>query len=223
LCPDSLLGAYTFYDGYMDDRALGLWAADRAVAAGVRIHTDTWVEAISQDGVVRVDGQQNSFDRVVNAAGPWARELLDASDIPARHDLDLVRGSHLLLDRPCQSAYLLQAPGDGRICFVLPHQGKTLVGTTEVRQELGDPICCTPAETAYLLELYHSYFPSHELQICGTFSGLRPLIRSHANPNKATRDYAIESTGKAITVYGGKWTTARSLGLRVAEAAAVRA
>jgi glycerol-3-phosphate dehydrogenase len=207
----------------MDDHALGLWAAEKAAAAGVRIHTDTPVEAISPDATLRVDGCRSSFDRVVNATGPWARELLDASGIAARHDLDLVRGSHLLLDHPCQSAFLLQSPSDGRVCFVLPHQNKTLVGTTEVRQKLAGPICCSPAETSYLLELYHYYFPSNRAEICRVFSGLRPLVRSHSNPNKATRDCAIETTAKVVTVYGGKWTTARAVGLRVAETAVSRA
>jgi len=216
---DGLLGMYWFYDGYMDDRALGLWAAENAATAGVRIHTGTRVESIAPDATMRVDGQARRFDRVVNATGPWARELLDASGIAARHDLDLVRGSHLLLDRPCENVLLLQAPSDGRVGFVLPHQGKTLVGTTEVRQSLASPICCSPAEISYLLDLYHYYFPSHEAKICGTFSGLRPLIRSHNNPNKATRDYAIEATAKVVTVYGGKWTTARAVGLRAAETA----
>jgi glycerol-3-phosphate dehydrogenase len=218
LRPDALLGAYTFYDGYMDDHALGLWAAERAAAAGVRVHTETLVEKIAPDATVQVDGRRSRFDRVVNAAGPWACELLEASGIAARHELDLVRGSHLLLDRPCDGAFLLEAPSDGRICFVLPHQNKTLVGTTEVRQKLAGPIRCSPAETAYLLELYHHYFPANQAKVCGVFSGLRPLIRSHANPNKATREYAIETTGQVLTVYGGKWTTARALGLRVAEA-----
>jgi glycerol-3-phosphate dehydrogenase len=223
LRPEDLLGAYTFYDGYMDDHALGLWAAERAAAAGVRVHTETRVETIAQDATVQVDGRRRPFDRVVNAAGPWVCELLEASGIVARNELDLVRGSHLLLDRPCDSAFLLQVPSDGRICFVLPHQNKTLVGTTEVRQDLAGPICCSPAETAYLLELYRYYFPANHAEVCGVFSGLRPLIRSHANPNKATREYAVETTGKVVTVYGGKWTTARALGLRVAEAAGCNA
>jgi len=89
---EGLLGTYTYYDGYMDDHKLGLWAAERAAAAGVKIHTDTCVESISPDATVRVDGQRNSFDNVVNATGPWARELLDASGISARYDLDRIRG-----------------------------------------------------------------------------------------------------------------------------------
>lgn len=218
---ESLLGAFTFYDGQMDDHALGLWAAEKAAAAGVRIRTHASVEAISPDGALRVKGEQRRYDCVVNAVGPWARQLLDESGIPARHELDLVRGSHLLLTDPCESAFLLQNQSDGRICFVLPYQGRTLVGTTEVRQKLSEPICCSAEEGSYLLELYRQYFPSRRTEICGTFSGLRPLIRSHADPSKASRGYAIEKRQKVVSVFGGKWTTSRVLGLRVAEAAVV--
>jgi len=222
LWSEGLRGAFVIYEGQMDDHALGLWAAEKAAAAGVRIETGTSVEAISPDARVQIDGAWRCYDRVVNAAGPWARQLLDASGIAARHDLDLIRGSHLLLDHPCKSGFLLQAPSDGRLCFVLPYQGKTLVGTTEVRQKLSDPICCSPEETSYLLELYRHYFPSRSAGICGDFSGLRPLIRSHSNPNKVTREFAIEKSRKVVSVFGGKWTTARILGLRVAEAVVCR-
>src|SRR5262249_9148723 len=52
-----LLGTYVFYDGYMDDRALGLWAAERAAEAGVNIHIGTRVDSIAPDGAVRIDGR----------------------------------------------------------------------------------------------------------------------------------------------------------------------
>jgi glycerol-3-phosphate dehydrogenase len=201
----------------MDDNALGLWAADKARKAGVVIRTETKVQLISTDATLKSDGKCYAFDVIVNVAGPWARQLLDASAIPTRHDLDLVRGSHLLLHGDCRSALLLQAPTDGRACFILPYQGNTLVGSTEVRQTLSDPIECNAEETSYLQELYNFYFPTQNAEVIGKFSGIRPLIRSHTNPNKATREYGIEKSGKVISVFGGKWTTARALGLRVAE------
>jgi glycerol-3-phosphate dehydrogenase len=214
---DGLQGAFSFYDGQMDDYALGLWAAEKAREAGVAIRTETKVQSISSDAVLVVDGNKHRFDSVVNVAGPWAKQLLEASSIPSMHDLDLVRGSHLLIDCECESALLVQASSDGRICFILPYQGKTLVGSTEVRQGLDEPILCNAVEASYLQELFNYYFPDKDVKVCGRFAGLRPLIRSHANPNKATREYVIETSGKIVSVFGGKWTTARALGLRVAD------
>jgi len=221
-CPslrsDGLRGSFTFYDGQMDDSALGLWAVEQASAAGVQMHTDTMVEGITPEATVRVNGVRRSYDRVVNTTGPWARRLLDESGIATRYDLDLIRGSHLLLDRPCDGAFLLESPNDARACFVLPYQGKTLVGSTEVRQQLSEPIDCSPEEARYLQDVYSHYFPLDRAATRSFFSGLRPLIRSHADPSKVTREYAIERAGSVVSVFGGKWTTARTLGLRVAEA-----
>ena len=215
---EGLKGAFSFYDVQMDDNALGLWAAERAREAGAVIRTETKVYSISTDATLIVDGKRYAYDSIVNVAGPWAKQILDTSGIAIRHDLDLVRGSHLILDHECACALLLQAPIDGRICFILPYQEKTLVGSTEVRQTLNDPIRCSSDESIYLQKLYRFYFPATNMTICGQLSGLRPLVRSHSNPNKATREYVIERSGKVISVLGGKWTTSRSLGLHVAEA-----
>src|SRR5262249_16824831 len=191
LRPDGLQGAFIFYDGQMDGHALGLWAAEKAAAAGGRLHTNTLVKAISEDRGLAINGSTVHFDRIVNATGPWARKLLDDSGIVAQHELELLRGSHILLNSPCTSAFLLQVPTDNRICFALPYQGKTLVGTTEVRQQLSDPIRCSSAETDYLLNLHDYYFPGKHAPLCAVFSGLRSLARSNAGCSNRTREYAI--------------------------------
>ncbi len=221
LASDELLGGFTFFDAQMDDRALGLWAADMARSAGVNIKTSTKADAISADGAVTLNGSSIGYDVVINAAGPWAEDLLKKSGISSSHHLDLVRGSHLLLNRQTSHGLLVESPQEERFCFILPYQGKTLLGTTEVRQTLDAPIECTPPEQAYLLNIYNRYIhPSvREDVIWGRFAGVRPLIRSSANQSRATREYAIEASGRLLTIFGGKWTTAHALGERVASRA----
>jgi glycerol-3-phosphate dehydrogenase len=221
LNPDGLSGAFTFFDAQMDDHRLGLWASEKASHAGVVLKTATAVDAISSDGTLQVNGISARYDLVVNAAGPWAEALLKRSGIPSAHSLDLVRGSHLVLGAPAPHAFLVEVPGEDRLCFILPYQGRTLLGTTEVRQSLEEPIECTLAEQSYLLRVYNHYIRPRatEHDISGSFAGLRPLIRSNTNPSRATREYAIETHGRVITVFGGKWTTSRALGENVASAA----
>jgi len=215
---DGLCGAFTFFDAQMDDYALGMWAAVEAARSGVKMHTGTPVRAISAGGEVCVDGSARKCDVVVNVAGPWAEELLKQSGISARHGLDLVRGSHLLLAIPSKHAFLVEVPEEERFCFLLPFHGDTLVGTTEVRQELDRPIRCSEEERSYLLSVYNRYLrpEATPTEIVRTFAGLRPLVRSHRLASRATREYAIERNGHTITVFGGKWTTARALAERVA-------
>jgi glycerol-3-phosphate dehydrogenase len=218
LRPDDLVGAFSFWDGQMDDLALGLWAAERARGLGVVIREGARVERVSTDGVLEGPGIKERFDRVVNCAGPWAEQLLRRSGLTPRHTLDLVRGSHLVVDRVLATGVLAQVPGESRIAFLLPWKGRMLLGTTEVRQSLDDPIACSTDEAEYLRRFHDSVMlePLEAHEISSTFAGVRPLIRSADDPGRATREYALERHEAVLTVFGGKWTTARALGELVA-------
>lgn len=214
---EGLAGGFTFYDGQMDDLNLGLWAAQQASNAGVLIHENTSVEKVDLDAGITVNTTRLQYDVVINVSGPWAKQLLDRSDIKSINDLDLVRGSHIVIDEPLDYGYLLQVPEENRICFVLPYHGQTLVGTTEVRQTPDQLIECSDEEAVYLLNVYNFYFQASKgvSDISKRFSGVRPLIRSSEDPNKASREYVLEKKGKLITVFGGKWTTSRALAAKV--------
>ncbi len=216
---EGLKGGFEFSDGQMDDQALGLWVAEQARQVGVNIAEHTEVTTLTQDGqVITANGVTHAHDRLINVAGPWAQRLLQKSAVDSPYQLDLVRGSHLILAYPCKKAYLLEAPNDRRIFFVRPWQGNTLVGTTEVRQALTEPIACSPEEQSYLLNAWSHYFPDIQPNVIDSFAGLRPLLRSAQDPSKATREYAIHRTGKLVTVLGGKWTTAMALAVKVSHA-----
>lgn len=217
---DGLCGGYEFSDGQMDDHALGLWVAEQAKQSGVIIFEQSPVSSVSIDGeVILSDGQRNNHDRVLNICGPWAESLLEKSGIRSPYKLDLIRGSHLILDEQCPQAYLLEVPGERRIIFVLPWKGKTLVGTTEVRQSLGEPVLCSEEEKTYLLRVVEYYFPKRnsDLKKIESFSGVRPLLRSADNPSQATREYALHRDKSLVSVFGGKWTTAHALARKISK------
>jgi len=217
---EQLLGGFSFYDGQMDDYRLGCWVAAQARINGVEIIETTDILTVSPTGRIKYcfagQQQERDFDRVINAAGPWAEQLLKQSGISSKYQLDHVRGSHLLLNRSCEHGYFLEIPFDRRIFFVLPYNGQSLIGTTEQRQLLHEPIECSEEEGDYLINAYNHYFKSSiSLADVSTFSGLRPLIHSSEDPSKATREYAIQIDGRLRTVFGGKWTTSRALAAKV--------
>ena len=154
----------------------------------------------------------------MNAAGPWAAQLNEKNKINTKFYLRLIRGSHLILDHKISSSYLFQEPKDGRVVFILPYLGKTLVGTTEVSQSLSEKTICTEEERQYLLNVYNSNF-KHQIchsNISSEFSGLRPIVASHLKLKEsyfsvASREAEVEIVDKLITIYGGKWTSAPSL------------
>jgi len=213
-CED-LCGGWLYWDGQMNDAALGLWAAEQAVKAGVQIREHTEVGQIASDGTVQVNGRTEHYDMVVNAAGPWAEQLLKQSGILPKGGLMLVRGSHLIIDRHLEVGLALPQTRN-RLVFCLSFEGKTLLGTTEVEQSIDEPIAVSPAERAELLECYNKWFtdPISQDQILREFAGLRPLIRQPgASLSRASRESCLEINDRLITIWGGKWTTARLQGL----------
>lgn len=215
---DGLRGAFRFYDAQMDDHALGLWAAEQAQAAGARIVKDSPILRVEESGRAETPGGWVEADWIVNATGPWTLDLMKRSGIPTTRKLDLVRGSHLLVDRPAPGGFFLQVPGETRVCFILPWKGQTMIGTTEVRQQLEDPIVCSPEEREYLLGVYNHYFQGSLCpeDVTGSFAGVRPLLDSGSDdPGRTTREYALDWHGRSLHVFGGKWTTARVLGHKV--------
>jgi len=205
---------YLYYDAQMDDYQLGQWVADQCKALGVKIYEQRLVQSVKPDGTLILDnGSSKTFDILLNITGPWAEQLLVNSNIAPNHHLDLIRGSHLVIDRPCSHALILEVPNETRIFFVLPWQSKTLIGTTEIRQKLNEPIACSDIEKQYLIDAYNHYFNTKitNSDVIETFAGLRPLLRTNPDPGKASREFAIQINNKLITIFGGKWTTARDL------------
>lgn len=168
---------------------------------------------------------------VINAAGPWANEILDVTDSPfPRSGLRLVRGSHIVLKmpEPAESeAYTLQSR-DGRVIFTLPWLNNRflVIGTTDRPQQDGPGNArCSKEERDYLLQAYNRYFihsggPATMNDVVWTWSGIRPLIDDgEDNPSKVTRESRLalhkNGTGAFITIYGGKLTTHRKLGEKV--------
>ncbi len=123
----------------------------------------------------------------------WSVQLLEQSDVEFEQRLDLVHGSHLLLPHVSKFGHLLEVPGEERVVFVLPFKGETLLGTTEVRQKIDEPIACSTDESTDLLKLYNHYFePDRELKdVTRSFAGLRPLLSGSQLASRASSEYRI--------------------------------
>lgn len=206
LSAEGLVGAWAFFDAQMDDYALGNWVVDEFCDLGGDLITEHEVRDLAE---------LDQYDRIVNATGPWAMQLRETQPGKPSVQLDWVRGSHIVLDRVCPAAMLLEVPGSSRIFFILPYQGRTLIGTTEVRQSGPNNPGPSEDEIRYLLDAHNHYMTRAIAMRCDVveaFSGVRPLLRSADNPSEATREWAFERTGKVLHIYGGKWTTAKLQG-----------
>src|SRR5207249_1913162 len=154
---------------------------------------------------------------IVNATGPWVDSvrLLAGDDTGAC--LQPTKGVHLVAaDCGLSSAFLLLHPADGRVFFVIPWLGKTLVGTTDtVWAQPPENLTVTQEDVGYLLAGYNRYFtPGLERgDILNSFAGLRPLLRSRSRePSSRSREFQLFwSAAGLLSVAGGKYTTYRRM------------
>lgn len=220
--------AFEYSDGWVDDARLVVLNARDAAEKGATILTRTKVISARRVGdhweiaTVGPDGDQVYTARaLVNAAGPWAGQVIDeVARQPSRDRLRLVRGCHIVTRKlfDHDKAYFFQG-GDGRIIFAIPYeQDFTLIGTTD--QDHPDPETrpeCSEAEISYLIGFANSYFAKDisRADIVWTYSGVRPLHEDgEASATAASRDYTLrlDDTGAPLlNVFGGKITTYRKL------------
>ena len=224
-CPEiesvGLSGSVSFFDAQMNEESLGNWVRWKAEESGVGVFENSKISYVTRDA--KVHGEQfgvKQFDFVVNACGPWASKLVRGSEIDSDFDLTMVRGSHIFIDQKISRPYLFQESEGSRVVFVLPYQGSTLVGTTEVAQSLSDPIECSEDERAYLLSIYNNNFTEKisSSNVQSEYSGLRAIVTSsdgERNLSAASRESKIETMDSLINIYGGKWTSAPSLSKKV--------
>jgi glycerol-3-phosphate dehydrogenase len=223
---------FVYSDAWVDDARLVVLNAMDAAERGATIlprtrfisarrHVDHW-EATLQSATGGAE-QIVRARTVVNAAGPWAANLLrHAFAVTPKRDLLMAKGSHIVVRKLFEHdhAYLLQNP-DKRIVFAIPYERDfTLIGTTDVAFH-GDPAqaVISAEETGYLCTMANRYFKQQisASDVVWRYSGVRPLLEDDAADLSAvTRDYALEydaSVGCAplLSVLGGKITTYRRL------------
>jgi glycerol-3-phosphate dehydrogenase len=165
---------------------------------------------------------------VVNATGVFADELRRKDDPGCAASLEPSRGVHLVLPReflPGDHAIMVPHTDDGRVLFVIPWHGRTLVGTTdtEVKTAELEPHA-SDEDIGFILRNAGRYLarePRRE-DILSVFAGLRPLARPPhgAESKKVSREHSIEvAKSGLVTVTGGKWTTYRRMADEVLEEA----
>jgi glycerol-3-phosphate dehydrogenase len=161
----------------------------------------------------------------VNVAGPWVDEVLGGMDRYGGSEERMIggtKGSHLIVDPfpgAPKTALYVEAREDARPYFIVPWNGRYLIGTTDIRYEGDlDYVVADDEEIDYLLSETNHIIPEANLtwgDILFTYSGVRPLphepegdegsvTRRHIVYDHSQKDPRI---GGLISIIGGKLTT----------------
>jgi len=217
---DGLKGGFTYADAQTDDARLVLELVSGAMAAGA-----VCVNYCKLTGLIEANGRVSgatvqdqlghasaeiSAKQIVNTTGQWT-----AASEQGRGWCQLDKGVHLVMPAlPTDDALLLTAKSDGRVFFMIPWYGMTLLGTTDADYSGDlDHVVVEPEEVAYLLAEANHYLKTAwtEKDVVGSYAGLRVMKHSDkALPSSASRDWELKtaSNGAHYSI-GGKLTSAR--------------
>ncbi len=228
-----LRGGFTFGDCQTDDARFTLEIVDGAMETGVAaVNRAAASELLTAGG--RVHGARitdaETGERIdvaaevtVNCAGPWAAGLLERARNGGKPLCRLTKGVHLVLPPlPTDDAFLFLAPERGRVVFLMPWYGKTLLGTTDTDYH-GDPdrVRVEPEDAAYLLAQANRMCEASwtESDVVGSFAGLRTLpATGHLRPSSISRELIVaEPLPGLIVPVGGKYTSARADAERIVD------
>ncbi len=227
---DGLKGGIAYWDAQFDDArlAIALMATlfDLGGLALNYVPVDGLVTAGGRVGGVRArdveSGNALQIDArvVINATGVWADNVRRLERPAVEPLLHPSQGAHVVVDRRflCgEDALLVPRTPDGRVLFVIPWQGRVLIGTTDLaRQDL--PLEPKPlaGEVDFILATAARYLARAPTRadVRSVFVGLRPLIhrRGATATRRLSREHFIEvSPAGLVTITGGKWTTYRRM------------
>lgn len=216
-----LKSGFSYSDAQTDDARLVLELISGAMMAGAvcvsYCKLSAFVETDGRAYGATVHDQVSGADstirakQIINATGQWIAASKEGS-----HWCRLTKGIHLVMPAVLSDeALLLTAPSDGRVFFMIPWYGVTLLGTTDT--DYSGSIECVETEEEdidYLLSQANHYLNTAwtRADIINSYAGLRVLKHSDAaaHPSAVSRDWELKTASNGVHYsIGGKITSAR--------------
>ena len=221
LNPDNLQGGFTYYDAQTDDARLVLELIDGAMTAGaVCLNYCKLTDFLETEGQVCGATVQDQLDgitvevlahQIVSATSQWTTTTQEGKEW-----CRLTKGIHLLLPGVLgEEAVLLTAQSDGRVFFMIPWYGLTLVGTTDTdfQGDIINHVVVEEADVAYLLTEANHYLRTAwtEADVIGSYAGVRVMKHDdQSSPSVASREWELKTASNGVHYsVGGKLTSAR--------------
>ena len=236
---DKLKSVFVYTDARTDDALLTEAVMRSAASLGAELACPaTFVGAeLHVKGCevrYRAGDQEHSVSArvLINAAGPWVNET-DKLVSPAISTVpvELVQGTHIELPNEVTGFtgkyfYYMESVRDGRAIFVMPRDGRLVIGTTETRyRENPDHVRPLPGEELYLLGVLAHYFPAlrdlGRADLQASWAGLRVLPGGEGHAFHRSRETILHTDRaerpRVLTVYGGKLTSYRATAEKMIE------
>jgi glycerol-3-phosphate dehydrogenase len=227
---DGLKSAFVYSDAGTNDSKLVATIVRTAVEQGALVANYTEATGFVQEhgriaGVEARDtitGETYTIAarHVVNAAGVWAEKVESLGTRDPQVQVLPAKGIHLVVEAAkvgvTRDAVVLPETEDGRLIFIVPWQGRAVIGTTDTPGGDIERPRADADEIAYVLRTTNSSIRAQltEADIISTYAGYRPLVRARDGAKSAAlaRTHAVLSSPNGlVTIVGGKLTTYRRM------------
>jgi glycerol-3-phosphate dehydrogenase len=215
-----LKGGFTYGDAQTDDARLVLELISGAMAAGaVCVNYCKLTSLTENKGQVsgaslldQLSGTSVDINalQIVYATGQWLAAAKESGKW-----CRVSKGVHLIMPAVlADEALLLTTRADGRVFFMIPWYGQTLIGTTDMDYS-GDinRVLVDEKDIAYLLDAANHYLRSAwtAADVISGYAGLRVMKRSEeSSPSAVSRDWELKTASNGVHYsIGGKITSAR--------------
>jgi glycerol-3-phosphate dehydrogenase len=229
---NALKGGFTYADAQTDDARLVVELIAGAMEAGAScINYCKLIQLLETNG--KADGaivqdqltqtvQKISAQQIVFTTGQWL-----AKETQTQKWCRLAKGVHLVMPAVLKDeALLLTARSDGRVFFLIPWYGLTLLGTTDTDFSGNvEKVTVEESDIDYLLAAVNDYLktPWTRADIIGHFAGVRvfkqqPQIVPPDSPSAISRDWELKSAANGVHyAIGGKITSSRQDAARIVD------
>jgi glycerol-3-phosphate dehydrogenase len=224
--PEGLQGGFIYSDAQTDDARLVVTVLKTAVrrygavAAGrMRVESvEPLATGFRADATDLETGDHRTIRArsVLAATGAFAPPGLTTES--SQLELIISKGTHLIVPASRlglgDRALVLPETDDGRVLFIVPWLGHSMIGTTDTDYN-ADPTHPTAKDedVAYLIHHVERYLDVRDLDPISSFAGLRALAHTAGRSTaKASREHVIsEPVPGYVQVAGGKLTTYRRI------------
>lgn len=228
---NDLRGSYQFYDAQVSfperlclENAIsanenGALIINHCEVTGI-ISTDRTIQGVRVKDRLSTATASVECRFIVNVTGHWTNDILAMAAADPKNEIKTTKGVHLVTPKLSNNALIIFSHSDGRLLFVIPWHGYSLIGTTDTEYS-GDKetINAEMADVTYLVNAVQNTFPnlSHE-DVYYTLTGLRSLVGSVgkkvsnlSRSHKVVDHETTENLKGLISILGGTMTGYRSI------------
>ena len=187
-----------------------------------------WETKLRNDISKEVFGIRSKF--IINACGPYVDQQNQHSEQTTVHRHVFSKGIHLIVPEITDNERVLTFfADDGRMFFVIPMGGRTMIGTTDTRVSTPDTKV-TPKDRQFVLDNINKRLnlsqPLNEGDIISERCGVRPLVVKTGEKNNSDEDWTklsrkhqidVNNEKRHISIFGGKLTDCINVGEEISE------